>query len=86
MGSKQLKRYEPQKLKGDASVLVIFDIPEEVRVLRDRLRITLRELKFVQVQQSVWQSNYDVVEYLIDDLERNNLRPYVQVHEAIRIR
>ena len=85
-GNRQLRRYEPRKLKGEASVLVIFDIPEEERALRDRLRITLRELRFVQIQQSVWRSEYDVVDHLVDDLEASGLREYVQIHESIRIK
>lgn len=72
-GNIQLKRYQPQKLKGAASVLVIFDIPEHQRGRRQKLRSILRELRFVQIQQSVWQSEYDVIEYLVPEIHHHGL-------------
>lgn len=84
-GVSQLRRYEPKKLKGAASVLVIFDIPEEQRHLRRRLRMLLREFHFVLLQQSVWQSEYDVVEYLVPEIEKQGLASYLQIHETVRI-
>ena len=84
-GLQQLRRYEPRKLKGAASVLVVFDIPEEERRLRSRLRALLRELRFTQIQQSVWRSEYDVVDYLVEGLRQDGLSEYVEVHESIRI-
>lgn len=84
-GLAQLRRYEPSKLSGIASILVIFDIPEEERRLRQRLRTLLRELRFTQVQKSVWQSEYDVLEYLVPELRQHHLDEYVQVYESARV-
>lgn len=39
--------------------VIIFDIPERRRKTRDRLRITMRELGFVRLQDSVWVYPYD---------------------------
>ncbi|HEY4501352.1 MAG TPA: hypothetical protein VJI70_03810 [Candidatus Paceibacterota bacterium] len=39
--------------------VIIFDIPEKRRRTRDRLRITMRELGFVHLQDSVWVYPYD---------------------------
>lgn len=39
--------------------VIIFDIPERRRRTRDRLRITMRELGFVRLQDSVWVYPYD---------------------------
>lgn len=39
--------------------VVIFDIQERRRRTRDRLRITMRELGFVHLQDSVWVYPYD---------------------------
>lgn len=39
--------------------VIIFDIPEKRRKTRDRLRITMRELGFVRLQDSVWVYPYD---------------------------
>ncbi len=84
-GVAQLRRYEPCKLTGAASILVIFDIPEEERRLRQRLRTLLRELGFMQVQKSVWQSEYDVLEYLVPELRQYRLEECVQVYESARV-
>ena len=84
-GLAQLKRYEPTKLQGTASILVIFDIPEEERRARQKLRTLLRELYFTQVQKSVWQTEYDVLDYLVPELQARHLYEYVQVYESARI-
>ncbi len=84
-GLAQLKRYEPKKLRGAASILVIFDIPEHERQQRQKLRVILRELRFVQVQKSVWQTEYDVLDYLVPELQKQHLHEYVQVYESARI-
>jgi hypothetical protein len=39
--------------------VIIFDIPERRRRTRDRLRITMSELGFVRLQDSVWVYPYD---------------------------
>ena len=39
--------------------MIIFDIPERRRRTRDRLRITMSELGFVHLQDSVWVYPYD---------------------------
>jgi len=39
--------------------MIIFDIPERRRRTRDRLRITMSELGFVRLQDSVWVYPYD---------------------------
>lgn len=84
-GLAQLRRYEPKQLTGAASILVIFDIPEHERRLRQKLRTLLRELRFVQVQKSVWQTEYDVLEYLVSELKQQHLHEYVQVYESARV-
>lgn len=84
-GLAQLRRYEPVKLKGAASILVIFDIPEENRYQRQQFRTLLRELRFTQVQKSVWQSEHDILEYLLPEIKRLRLREYVQVYESARV-
>ncbi len=84
-GLAQLQRYEPKRLTGTASILVIFDIPEEERRARQKLRTLLRELHFSQVQKSVWQTEYDVLNYLVPELQTQHLHEYVQVYESARI-
>ncbi len=84
-GLAQLRRYEPTKLQGVASILVIFDVPEHERRARQKLRTLLRELRFSQVQKSVWQTEYDVLNYLVPELQTQHLHEYVQVYESARI-
>lgn len=65
--------------------MVIFDIPENERNLRDHLRLLLKELKFKKVQQSVWVCKYDFREYITAEIKENGLQKYVQVYESRKI-
>ncbi len=49
---------KPRRWDGKWRVL-IFDIPERQRAVRDRIRITLFKIGFVRLQQSVWMYPYD---------------------------
>ena len=44
--------------------MIVFDIPEKYRKTRDRLRLTLRSLGFIQLQGSVWVYPYDCEEVI----------------------
>ena len=44
--------------------VVIFDIPERRRRVRDRLRILMQEIGFVRLQDSVWVFPYDCEEFV----------------------
>lgn len=81
-GRKKTKIYEPTRLKFGAQLMVIFDIPENERSKRRRLRIVLRELSFRQIQQSVWETEYDHREYLRSEIAEMNLQEYVRVYEV----
>lgn len=62
--------------------LVIFDIPERNRVVRDTLRRKLKEFGFVGWQKSVWVTRQDVTKNLRKFLEENNLDDYILVIET----
>jgi CRISPR-associated endonuclease Cas2 len=79
-----LPLYSPQKLKN-SKLMVIFDIPEEVRFKRRKLRLLLRELRFEKVQQSVWITSYDCIKYLAAEVKDNNLDGYIQIYEVSKI-
>lgn len=83
-GELQAKIYNPTKLEG-STLMVIFDIPENERNLRDHLRLLLKELKFKKVQQSVWVCKYDFREYITAEIKENGLQKYVQVYESRKI-
>lgn len=60
------------KLPGRQQLVVIFDIPEDLANKRRQLRTLLKELKFLQVQRSVWQHDVDyrvAVNELVKELE-----------------
>lgn len=84
-GLASVKTFKPIKLKHDAKLMVIFDIPEEERWKRTRLRTLLKELSFRQVQKSVWESRYDYREYLRAEIAEMQLQEYVAVYEVAQI-
>jgi DNA-binding transcriptional regulator PaaX len=81
-GRQKVRVYEPERLKFGAHLMVIFDIPEEERYKRRRLRLLLRELSFRQIQKSVWETDYDHREYLRAEIAEMNLQEYVRVYEV----
>lgn len=58
--------------------IVVFDIPEEKKNLRNVIRLKLKNLGFFQLQKSVWVHPYGCKE-IIDSLKYvYNLNPYIQ--------
>lgn len=45
--------------------LLIFDIPERRRGVRERIRITLATIGFIRLQDSVWAYPYDCEDFII---------------------
>lgn len=45
--------------------MIIFDIPERRRAVRDQLRHTMRACGFLRIQDSVWVSPYDCEDLII---------------------
>ncbi len=84
LGKRKIEVFKPNRLPK-SKLLVTFDIPETERQKRRILRQTLRELKFTQVQQSVWVSNYDGREMLIKDIEYLDIKNNVNLYEAFKI-
>ena len=84
-GQKKIKLYKPTRLKFGAHLMIIFDIPENERYKRQRLRTLLKELSFRQIQKSVWETQYDHTEYLRSEIAEMNLQEYVRVYEAASI-
>lgn len=58
MGEGRLKPKKPRKWDRKWRIL-IFDIPEKRRRVRDTIRITLISIGFVRLQDSVWVYPYD---------------------------
>lgn len=54
-------------------VIVLFDVEEKSRVVRDRLREKLRHLGFGMLQQSVWITPLPIGKEMIEFIESNGL-------------
>ncbi|KKR31943.1 MAG: PaaX domain protein [Candidatus Gottesmanbacteria bacterium GW2011_GWC2_39_8] len=62
--------------------IVIYDIPEEQRKERRRLRIKLKTLGFGQWQRSVWVSPHPVNEFIKDFIKSSDLSSFCRFYEA----
>jgi len=90
-GKKELFAYKYRrqlagnKIKWDGKWrIVIFDIREKRRKVRDYLRLELKELGFQHLQDSVWITPYDCAEYielLKTDLQAGYSIIYLVVNE-----
>lgn len=59
--------------------MIIFDIPESKKRLRELLRETLYFLKYQKLQQSVWVCPYDVLRETEAILRKYSLDQYVKL-------
>lgn len=66
-------------------VILIFDIEEKSRKLRDRLRNKLRNIGFGMLQESAWITPLPIAGELMDFIKNNNLTNYVFVLEVAGI-
>lgn len=62
--------------------LVIWDIPEKRRLTRDLLRFKLKQLGFIQWQQSVWASKVNCTDVLRDFIRKTGIGDWVMVVES----
>jgi hypothetical protein len=69
-----------KKLRKDGKIqMIIFDIPEKKRFLRDLLRQHLHFLGYKMLQKSIWICRYDVLKETEEFLRRYSLDPYVRL-------
>lgn len=86
-GEDKIKRDFPllslsKKLWDKKWRIVIFDIEEQTRSVRDKLRDKLKELGFGMWQKSVWISPHDIVADFSEFLESSSLLGKVCILEA----
>jgi len=83
-GKRKLPRLSP-KIKYEISffrkswTMIIFDIPESQKKLRDTLRYRLKAAGFRLMQGSLWVSPKNPSQTLIDFIETNKLSWYVKI-------
>ena len=75
-----LKSYKAARNKNPQEViLIVFDIPERMRVKRDWLRFQLENLDYSPLQRSVWYGNNILPDNFLEDLKRYDLLPHVHI-------
>lgn len=80
---KQISKYLLEQVSWDGKWrMVIFDIEESHRVVRDRLRRFLRSVGFGYLQRSIWISPFPAREILGEFLEESGLADVALVVEA----
>lgn len=65
--------------------IIIFDIPEDKRLIRDLLRQRLKKWGFAQLQKSVWVTKKDIIQTLRKTIKELEIDEWVFVFEAERI-
>lgn len=76
------RRYEAaekRSRKDGKWQMIIFDIPEKKRFLRDAFRAFLIAKEYQRIQQSVWACPYDVAEETELFMREHRLKPFVKV-------
>ena len=75
-----LKHFQPKGKWDKKWRLLVFDIPESRRLLRDQIRSTLKQFGFYRLQDSVWVYPYDC-QYILELLRTK----YHVRHDALFI-
>lgn len=65
--------------------LVVWDIPEKRRQVRDLLRFKLKQLGFTQWQKSIWASKVNCTKVLRDFIRQVGIEKWVMVIESDNI-
>jgi len=73
------KNLEKKRRKDGKWIMIIFEIPERKRKLRDLLREYLQLLGYRMLQQSVWICPFDVLKETEAFLRVHSLDPYVKI-------
>ncbi|MEI7917988.1 MAG: CRISPR-associated endonuclease Cas2 [Candidatus Saccharibacteria bacterium] len=84
-GQQIIQPFIAKKIPNNAILMVIFDIPEENADRRRKFRYLLRQLKFKQVQQSVWSTNMDYRDLLSESIIDLKIESWTQLYESSRI-
>lgn len=77
--------FQTTKVSRQGKLLVIFDIPETQAYKRNEFRRLLQRLGFSQVQLSVWMSEYDHRQVVLEAIEELGLDAYVKFFEAAQL-
>jgi len=84
-GMRKIRPYTARKLGNNARLIVLFDIPQHKAHVRDSLRRLLKNLGFEMVQRSIWITDIDYRDVLLEAIEKLDLKDCVEVHESLRL-
>ncbi len=82
-GRRKIAPFVAENLQN-SQLMVIFDIPEDQSLKRQKFRHILKTWRFRQVQKSVWATNKDYREELLDLIKELDLGDYVELYECVR--
>ncbi len=75
----ELSGYKIHKQKWDGKWrIILFDIPEKKRALRDYLRSVIKRCGFKEFQKSIWVCPYKIPDFLKEILSEENILPYTR--------
>jgi len=75
--------YDPPNEKWDGYWrILIFDIPEKFRQLRDDLRVLINILGFKQLQKSVWITPYKIPKFILNSINHPIIRKFIRYAEV----
>lgn len=80
--TREIEGLSPSRLIGNVNLLVVFDIPEELRIRRNQFRTILKKNHFEQVQKSVWISQYDQEVFVRSKVMRLRIEKYVKFYQC----
>lgn len=84
-GRLKVAPFVAKKFSGQGQLMIIFDIPEDQSSKRQKFRQVLKEWQFKQIQKSVWSTNKDYRDELMELIKQLNLDGYVQLYESSRL-
>lgn len=75
----ELSGYKIHKQKWDGKWrIILFDIPEKKRALRDYLRSVIKRCGFKEFQKSIWVHPYKIPDFLKEILGEENILFYTR--------
>lgn len=84
-GRRKVAGFVAQELQGNAKLMIIFDVPEDESDKRRRFRSILKQWQIKQVQKSVWATDKDYREELIELIKELELSGCVELYECARL-
>lgn len=80
--NKFLRKHYSVEKKGKTTVIISFDIPEQLKRKRAWLREVIRNLGFDMIHKSVWMGKGALPRELISDIERMNILEFIEIFEV----